>query len=211
MYSEDDSDYKDPADRPIDVAVVFKKDNTVAPVAFWTPEDRKIRIDRIEEKLNAATFKAQGTGDRYKILAKNIISYLFRIGDLWYMGHYTDDMRIPGIHTRYTGAYYGGKKIIDERYDNPYKVPVDASAVCYAIGDVIPDGFWWKDGTKYEIDRVNGWERASSVRAGIIGMRYSIRVRDRETYIYRDDDLWFMESRNGQKAQFLDVHGRQII
>jgi hypothetical protein len=211
MYSKDDYDDRNAADSPVDVAAVFHKDNTVTPVAFWAPGGRRTRVDKIEEKLNAATFKEQGTGDRYRIRAKGVILYLFRIGDLWYAGHYTEDMRIPGIHTRYTGAYFGGKNVIDGRYDNPYKVPVDVSAVCYAIGDVVPDGFWWKDGAMYEIDRVNGWERAASVRAGIIGMRYSIRVRGRETYIYRDDDLWFMESKEGQDARVLDVHGRRVI
>ena len=204
-------DNKEPSDDPIDVAAVFCRDNTVTPVAFWTQEDMRVSIDRIMEKLNAATFKEQGTGERYKVLAKNIISYLFRIGDLWYMGQYDEYMRIPGIHTRHTGSYHGGKKIIDERYDNPFKVSVDVSALCSAIGDVVPISFWWEDKTIYEIDRVNGWERAASFRAGIIGMRYSIRVRGRETYIYRDDDLWFMECRDKGKNQILDVHGRYIV
>ena len=204
------ADHEETTDHPIDVLVKFRKDNHVMPVAFWTPDDVKVRIDKVLDKQDAATFKTKGIGDRYKIQAANAITYLFRIGDLWYLGHPGDDLRIPGIHTRYTGAYYGGKKIIDDRYDNPLKVPVDVSAICYAIGDVVPGAFWWPDGTRYVIDSVKEWERAASVRAGIIGIRYSIRIRDRETFLYRDDDLWFMERRDTGKVRILDVHGRDI-
>jgi len=198
-------------DQPIDVAAVFRRDNVVIPVSFWTPDDEQIQIDRVMEKLNAAAFKEKGVGDRYKILARGVVTYLFRVGDLWYDGHLSDDMRIPGIHTRHTGAYHGDKTIIDKRYDNPYKVLVRVAAVCYAIGDVVPYAFRWDNNKCYEIDDVMGWERAASVRAGIIGMRYAIRVRDRETYLYRDDDLWFMERRSGGRARVLDVHGRPIL
>jgi len=62
------------------------------------------------------------------------------------------------------------------------------------IGDVVPYAFWWENGILYEIDDVMGWERAASVRAGIIGMRYFIRVRDREIYLY--SNVEFQEINN---------------
>ena len=198
-------------DKPIDVSAVFRRDNLVIPVSFWTPGDEEIQISRVMDKQNAATFKEHGTGDRYKILVCGIETYFFRIGDLWYDGHPSDDLLIPGIHTRHTGAYYGGKEIIDKRYDNPYKVRVRVAAVFQSNGDVVPYAFWWENGKLYEIDDVIGWERAASVRAGIIGMRYAMRVRDRETFMYRDDDLWFMERRKKGRERVLDVHGRIIV
>ena len=201
----------DQADQPIDVAVIFQNDNKVIPVSFWTPDDEEVQIDRVAEILNAATFKDHGSGSRYKVLARGLATYLFRIGDLWYEGRPSDDMRIPGIHTRRAGAYYGGKKIIDKRYDNPFKAPVRVAAVCYAIGDVTPYAFWWENGEHYEIDKVIGQERAASVRAGIIGLRYAICVRGRETYLYRDDDCWYMERRGKGHLHVLDVHGRPIV
>lgn len=206
MYSEDVAE-----EAGIDVSVLFKRDNTVTPLSFWTPDDKEIKIDKVLESLNAATFKTAGTGDRYRIQAHTTVSYLFRIGDLWYMGHPSNDMRIPGIHTKYVGEYYGGKKVIDERYDNPHKVAVDVAAICYAIGDVVPFGFYWPDGTEYEIDRVIGWERAVSIKAGIVGVRYAIRVLGRETYLFRDDDLWYMERRDKRAGCVLDVHGRPVL
>ena len=143
--------------------------------------------------------------------ARHITSYLFRIGDLWYNGHPSDEMRIPGIHTRYQGEYHGGKKIIDERYDNPYKMQVEVQAIFYPTGYVQPLGFWWNDGIYYEIDRIMSSERSSSIPAGIIGLCYKIRVRDRETLLFRDDDLWFMENRkNLTGARVLDIHGREV-
>ena len=202
---------------PIDVEAIFMHDNTVLPVAFWTRDyeesitNERISIDRVIDRQNAATFKQKGVGDRYKVEARGVTSFLFRIGDFWYNGHTSDDMRIPGIHTRYEGAYYGGKRIIDERYDNPYKVQVEVRVVFMSGGYVKPLGFWWSDGVFYEIDRVADSQRSSSIRAGIIGLCYTIRVRGRETLLYRDDDLWFMENRrNLVNVRVLDVHGRVV-
>ena len=209
MYTMERQDFQ--TDKPIDVAAVFRRDNMVIPVSFWTSDDEQIQIDRVMEKQSAATFKDRGVGERYKILAGGAVSYLFRIGDLWYDGRPSDDMRIPGIHTRYTGAYHSGKTIIDRRYDNPYKALVRVAAVCYAIGFVTPYAFWWENGKFFEIDDVMGWERAASVRAGIIGTRYAVRVRNRETFLYRDDDLWFMERRSKKRERILDVHGRAML
>ena len=198
------------SDNPIDVYALFQRDNTVIPLSFWSLDDKEIQIDNILGQQNAATFKTKGIGERYKIRARNVVSYLFRIGDQWYMGLPSDDMRIPGIHTKYTGEYYGDKIIIDARYDNPYKFSVDVAAVCYAIGDVIPIAFSINNGRVLEIDQVMNWERAASLTAGIMGMRYSIRVRDKETYLYRDDDLWFMENKKIAHTHVLDVHGRPV-
>ena len=198
-------------ERPIDVSAVFRRDNMVIPVSFRTPDGEVVRLDRVVEKLDAATFKDRGVGDRYKVLARGRVSYLFRIGDLWYDGRPSDDMRIPGIHTRHTGAYHGGRRVVDKRYDNPFKVQVRVAALFQAAGFVVPFAFLWEDGQAYGIDEVTGLERAASVRAGIIGTRYSIRVRERKTYLYRDDDLWFMERRAGSGETILDVHGRRIV
>lgn len=194
---------------PLDVTAIFRKDNTVSPFSFWTEDDEEIRIDKVLEEVSAETFKDKGCGIRYKILAREQESYLFRIGDLWYMGQSTYDMRIPSLHTRHQGKSYSGRKIIDERYDNPMKVAVDVAALCHASGSSSPYLFWWGDGTPYEIDRILGVERAASIQAGIIGLRYTIRVKSRITNLFRDDDLWFMERRVGA-SRLVDVHGRPV-
>jgi len=197
-------------DEPIDVEAFFDREGTVLPHSFRLPGYGEIRVDKILGKQNASSFKTRGVGERYKIRASGVTSYLFRIGDLWYIGRLSDDMRIPGIHTPYTGAYHGGQKLIDGRYDNPYKTAVDVAAICHADGSVIPRAFCWTDGILYEIDRVTGWQQSVTLRAGIMGLRYSVRTRGKDTFLYRDDDRWFMENRDTDHARVLDVHGRPV-
>jgi len=49
----------------------------------------------------------------------------------------------------------------------------------------------------YKIDKVLDIRQAASLKAGGAGIRYKIRVRDRETYLFLEEnktgDRWFME------------------
>lgn len=193
----------------VDVGALFRRENRVKPL-FFLLDDTQYEISRILEETHGETLKKRGAGIRYKIqvIYENHAgeSFLFRIGDLWYLAGQYDV--IPNIQTRHTGMNFSGRKIIDSRYNNPYKVEVDVVAICRRGGKVEPYAFWWEDGTEYQIDRILSQERAVSLKAGIVGMRYTIRVRGRETYLFRDDDLWFME-RKGQ-YRVLDVHGRPL-
>jgi hypothetical protein len=53
--------------------------------------------------------------------------------------------------------------------------------------------FVWEDGREFEIDKVLEIERAASIAAGGLGIRYTCMVCGKQTYLYRDDTIWFME------------------
>jgi len=80
-----------------------------------------------------------------------------------------------------------------------YKVYVDVNEFRLKDGSLIPISFIWEDGNSYEIDRVKDVRQAASLKAGGVGMRYTVRVQNRETYMFYEDDgetcRWFMEKR----------------
>jgi hypothetical protein len=73
------------------------------------------------------------------------------------------------------------------------KIYVDVLAMFHKDGRLIPVSFEWEDGRKYEIDRVLDVTRAASLKAGGTGMRYTCSVRGHETYLFLEEDRWFME------------------
>ena len=82
---------------------------------------------------------------------------------------------------------------------NDCKVYVDVNEDRLKNGKVIPLSFVWEDGNRYEIDRVLDIRPAASLKAGGAGLRYTIRVRHRETFMFLEEDggvsKWFMERR----------------
>lgn len=85
-------------------------------------------------------------------------------------------------------------------YSSAQKVYVTVTVRYDADGGVSPLSFVWEDGRHYEIDRVLDVRPAASLRAGGTGLRYTCRVRGRETYLYFDtfEDRWFMERRKAK-------------
>lgn len=53
----------------------------------------------------------------------------------------------------------------------------------------------WEDGRRFEVDRLMDVRRAAATKAGGQGMRYTVRIRGRETYLFEDDGRWFVEAR----------------
>lgn len=62
-------------------------------------------------------------------------------------------------------------------------------------GKITPVSFVWDDGRTFEIDRILDARQAASLKAGGFGMRYTIRVRGKQTFLFYDgwDHTWFME------------------
>ena len=79
------------------------------------------------------------------------------------------------------------------------KVYVDVTENRLKDGSLIPLSFVWEDGNRYEVDRILEVRPAASLKAGGAGLRYTIRVRSRETYMFLEEDRgvskWFMERR----------------
>jgi len=90
-------------------------------------------------------------------------------------------------------------EIIDYRpyMVNENKVYVKVNAFIDTEGNVYPISFTWEDGYKYEIDKISEIRPAASLKAGGTGIRYSIKVHNKQTYIWLEETngacRWFLE------------------
>ena len=60
-------------------------------------------------------------------------------------------------------------------------------------GQIKPLFLKWRDGRQYEIDRILDVRQAPSLKGGGLGMRYTVRVRGKEVYLFEDEGRWFVE------------------
>ncbi len=77
------------------------------------------------------------------------------------------------------------------------KVYVEVTLKQDKYGTVIPLSVTWEDGRRYEIDRVLDVRRAASTKVGGAGVRYTVRVLGKETYLFDDGERWFVEAKDG--------------
>lgn len=70
---------------------------------------------------------------------------------------------------------------------------VDVVARFDTDGKIIPVKLLWHDGTVFYIDRVLDIRRAASLKAGGAGIRYTCRINNRETYLFLEENKWFVE------------------
>jgi hypothetical protein len=75
------------------------------------------------------------------------------------------------------------------------KVFVEVIARHTTDGQKIPLAVTWSDGRRFDIDKVTDVRRAASLKAGGQGMRYQCRINGRETYLWLEEDKWFVEGR----------------
>lgn len=80
--------------------------------------------------------------------------------------------------------------------DDRRKVFVDVVVQHGKNGAKKPLCIIFEDGKKYEIDKLCGSRRAAATRVGGTGIRYTIQVQGHETYLFEDEDLWFVEAKN---------------
>ena len=71
------------------------------------------------------------------------------------------------------------------------KVPVAVLAQFGTAGDTHPISITWEDGRVYPIESVTDLR---SARSSSSRLRYTVRIRGQETYLYRTGDRWFMDS-----------------
>ena len=81
------------------------------------------------------------------------------------------------------------------RYQNENKVYVKVAAIFSPDGKLKPMCLWWEDGRRYAIDRILDVCRTASTKAGGIGLRYACIVHGHETYLYFEEDRWYVERR----------------
>lgn len=62
-------------------------------------------------------------------------------------------------------------------------------------GTVIPLRIAWDDGRRFSVERVLDSRRAYSPRTGGGGVRYTVSVGGRITYLWYEDPRWFVEAK----------------
>lgn len=62
-------------------------------------------------------------------------------------------------------------------------------------GRVTPLEVIWEDGRRFSVDRVLDARQAHSLKTGGTGMRYTVVVGGRSTYLYFEDPRWFVEAK----------------
>ena len=75
------------------------------------------------------------------------------------------------------------------------KVFVEVTARFDAEGKITPLSILGEDGTAYEIDRVLDIRRAASLKAGGIGIRYTVRINGKQSYLFYEEPRWFVEAK----------------
>ena len=73
------------------------------------------------------------------------------------------------------------------------KVFVEVMARFDTEGKITPLSLLWEDGTVYEIDRVIDVRRAASLKAGGMGIRYTVRINGKQSYLFYEEPKWFVE------------------
>lgn len=79
---------------------------------------------------------------------------------------------------------------------NTEKVYVETIVKFTPGGDITPLSIVYSDGIKYRIDRISDVRPAASLKAGGAGIRYTVRITGRETYLFLEGKRWFVEGKS---------------
>ena len=75
------------------------------------------------------------------------------------------------------------------------KVFVEVILKVSAEGEVRPMFITSENGKTYEVDRLRQRCRAASTKVGGTGIRYTVVICNKETYLFEDDGKWFVEAK----------------
>lgn len=79
--------------------------------------------------------------------------------------------------------------------DQRRKVYVEVQVRVTSEGKVHPLTIKFEDGQLYEIDRLIDCRRAHATKVGGTGIRYTVRIRNKQTYLFEDEGRWFVEAK----------------
>ena len=74
------------------------------------------------------------------------------------------------------------------------KAYVEVAAIFTPEGTILPQRIRWEDGTLFSVDRITDIRRAAATKAGGCGLRYTVCIGNRQTYLFLEDDRWFVEA-----------------
>lgn len=63
-------------------------------------------------------------------------------------------------------------------------------------GNILPKCVEWEDGQRFIIDKILDIRQAPSLKVGGAGIRYRVRIRGKETFLWYEDGLWFVERKS---------------
>ena len=73
------------------------------------------------------------------------------------------------------------------------KVYVEVIARIDPEGGLYPLEIIWEDGRSFHISRITDIRRASSMKAGGTGIRYSCVINNQSTHLFFEEDRFFVE------------------
>lgn len=76
---------------------------------------------------------------------------------------------------------------------NYKKTYVEVTARFTAEGEILPIKILWKDGRSFFIDKLLDIRPAASLKAGGAGIRYTCRIDGRQSYLFLEENRWFVE------------------
>lgn len=74
------------------------------------------------------------------------------------------------------------------------KVYVEVRARFDCDGGIRPLSMLWEDGMYYAVDRVLHVQPAAARKVGGQGLRYECLIDGRRTYLYLEENRWFVET-----------------
>ena len=60
---------------------------------------------------------------------------------------------------------------------------------------IVPVSVTWEDGRTFPVDRVLEMRPAASLKVGGAGLRYRVRIGRSETYLFLEENRWFVEAK----------------
>lgn len=76
-----------------------------------------------------------------------------------------------------------------------YKVYVDVTVKITKEGLIVPKTITWENGKSFDIMRIQDSQRMASLKAGGVGIRYTVIIDNKEAYLYLEEDKFFVERR----------------
>ncbi len=90
------------------------------------------------------------------------------------------------------------KKLQEKSFNGYHKKYVDVDCTITANGKLIPRIIHFDDLHVYEIDKILDMRKAASLKVGGQGLRYTLRIQNKETYLFFDEMLFkfFIEAKS---------------
>ncbi len=70
---------------------------------------------------------------------------------------------------------------------------------CRQEGAIQPRLIRWKDGLIFQIDQILYKCRATSKKVGGGGIRYTVMIKGKESFLFHEGDKWFVEAKENAR------------